>query len=360
MSTIRWGRSYHITDLLRPFDAPQSIPDLSFLWLEITAKCNLECNHCYADSSPREDMFGLMKLEDWLTVLRDAAELGCRQVQFIGGEPTLHPDLPRMIAFASSIGYSMIEVFTNCTVMNASLIDTFVKHSVHIAISFYSDDSKTHDSITNRHGSFERTLANVRRLVASKLPIRAGIIETPNNPAHSERAKRLLASNGVSDIRIDQQRKMGRAAQDLHQLDPMKELCGECWKGKLCITPSGQAYPCVFSRFAHIGNVKAGGIQNILYDIRLARFRMRQMNQQMEADKRAEGGLHRSSCGPDVVCNPDLSCSPNCAPGSSSCGPTQFCVPSRGCAPDLWCTPSASPCEPVTRVANVSTSTRAS
>jgi MoaA/NifB/PqqE/SkfB family radical SAM enzyme len=27
--------------------------ELSFVWLEITGKCQLECAHCYADSGPQ-------------------------------------------------------------------------------------------------------------------------------------------------------------------------------------------------------------------------------------------------------------------------------------------------------------------
>jgi sulfatase maturation enzyme AslB (radical SAM superfamily) len=135
------------------------LKDLSFLWLEITQKCNLECLHCYADSSPREDLLGRMDTQTWLSVLEESATLGCSQVQFIGGEPTLHPDLPRMIRYASACGYSFIEVFTNATRFDECFIDTFIEHRVDIATSFYSDVPDTHDAITRHHGSFARTVS---------------------------------------------------------------------------------------------------------------------------------------------------------------------------------------------------------
>jgi len=39
--------------------------DLSFLWLEITGKCNLTCSHCYADSGQRSNctQHGLRRLD---------------------------------------------------------------------------------------------------------------------------------------------------------------------------------------------------------------------------------------------------------------------------------------------------------
>ena len=64
-------------DTLHVDPASCSIHGLSFLWLEITAKCNLECVHCYSDSGPRRQLLGDMALDDWLNILRDAASLGC-------------------------------------------------------------------------------------------------------------------------------------------------------------------------------------------------------------------------------------------------------------------------------------------
>src|SRR5437016_14468404 len=77
---------------------------------------------------------------------------------------------------------------------------------------------------------------------------------------------------GVSEIRVDFQRGVGRGAAGLSS-EPISELCGECWKGKLCVTSSGCAYPCVFSRFAKVGMAKRG-ITTIHADERPTEFRV--------------------------------------------------------------------------------------
>jgi MoaA/NifB/PqqE/SkfB family radical SAM enzyme len=311
--------------------------ELSFLWLEITGKCNLECVHCYADSGPHQDMFGSMKTEDWLTILRESAELGCRQVQFIGGEPTLHPDLTRMISYASALGYAFIEVFTNATVFNDKLFNTFKKHNVRIATSFYTDISEVHDSITKRPGSFQRTVAQIKRVIDAGLTLRAGIIEMKENTGHAERAKLYLEVLGVKEIKIDHQRGVGRSATPVYTLDPMSQLCGECWDGKLCVTPAGRAYPCVFSRFADVGAAR-DGISHILHDSPLLGFR----TAQIEYERRKED-QRRSVSGREVSEHDlDLRCDPSCSP----CPPVHFCVPERMCAPDMRCGPTAQPCSP--------------
>ncbi|MGH3939241.1 MAG: radical SAM protein [Pseudonocardiaceae bacterium] len=67
-----------------------------FLWCELTSRCQLSCQHCYARSGP-SGTHGTMRSADWVRVLDQATELGVQMVQFIGGEPTLYPDLGLLI-----------------------------------------------------------------------------------------------------------------------------------------------------------------------------------------------------------------------------------------------------------------------
>lgn len=306
--------------------------EISFLWLEITSKCNLECSHCYADSGPKEHLLGAMSTPEWIQVLNDCSNLGCYQAQFIGGEPTLHPDLPEMIAFAYERGYSFIEVFTNATGITDKLIEAFVKYKTHIAFSFYSDEPVTHDIITKRRGSFERTIKNIKRLKSAGVPLRAGIIETDFNIGHSRAAHDFLQSLGISDIKIDGKRGIGRGAQNQRVDDPMAELCGECWKGKLCVTSSSRTYPCVFSRFIDVGSAKKG-IDTLLTSDALLQFRTAMKNYKC----RQNCNPTCSPCGPDTfrACQPATGCHPSsadCTP-MSKCGPN--CTPSSRCVPDV-------------------------
>jgi MoaA/NifB/PqqE/SkfB family radical SAM enzyme len=92
---------------------------LSFLWLEITGKCQLRCAHCYSDSGPR-GTHGSMTMADWMRVIDQAAALRVSLVQFIGGEPTLHPHLPALIQHALS-RMMEVEVYTNLSHVSEGL-----------------------------------------------------------------------------------------------------------------------------------------------------------------------------------------------------------------------------------------------
>lgn len=300
---------------------------LSFLWLEITGKCNLECVHCYANSGPWRNLLGHMGSKEWFKVITDSARLGCQQLQFIGGEPTLHPDLPQMIRVASQHGYSFIEVFTNATHIGESLLRTFLDHRVNMATSFYSDDSETHDAITGHRGSFNRTVQTLRRVQAEGLPVRVGIIETRANAGHGERAIQFLNNLGITNIKVDVQRGVGRGADVAVRSHPMSQLCGECWKGKLCVTSTGTAYPCVFSRFADLGNAKAG-IDAIVASTALATFRSELRRYEEES-----GILRIDNSVAELDSQIKAGCNPNCAPCGPEVYPIQECTPKRADVP---------------------------
>jgi hypothetical protein len=76
---------------------------LRFLSLEILGRCQLRCLHGYADSGPW-GTHGTMTTQDWRRLLEEAAAMGVGRVQLIGGEPTLHPDLPELVGHALGVG----------------------------------------------------------------------------------------------------------------------------------------------------------------------------------------------------------------------------------------------------------------
>jgi len=229
---------------------------VDFLWLELTPKCNLRCVHCYADSGPEMPVTQRMSAGDWINALREASELGCRKVQFIGGEPTVYPQLPVLIAAARQFGYELVEVFTNGTAFSEHVKSVFALNQVSLAFSVYGATAPIHDSVTMQDGSFDRTVANVKWAVKQKLNIRVEIIEMSQNSSTVDDTVRFFKSLGVATIGIDRLRAIGRAANGVPS--QMDELCGDCWKGKLCVAATGQIFPCVFSRFYPVGSVEEG------------------------------------------------------------------------------------------------------
>jgi hypothetical protein len=80
--------------------------------LEVTARCDLLCPVCYADSGlPHCGDPALPDLLRRLEVLRRDA--GPCNLQLSGGEPTLRPDLQEIIAAARPLGFGLVQLNTN-------------------------------------------------------------------------------------------------------------------------------------------------------------------------------------------------------------------------------------------------------
>jgi uncharacterized radical SAM superfamily Fe-S cluster-containing enzyme len=82
---------------------PQIIqPNTRSLTIAITAYCNLRCTGCKygRDFMPGSQLSWEMTRD----LLTDAKEAGVEYVRLYGGEPLLHPDLPKMVAHAVKIG----------------------------------------------------------------------------------------------------------------------------------------------------------------------------------------------------------------------------------------------------------------
>lgn len=79
--------------------------------VEITQDCNLSCSYCFASSGPGGKQLPVEDVVDLLETIRDKG--GPRPIQFSGGEPTVHDDLPDLVEHARRMGFEHVEVNTN-------------------------------------------------------------------------------------------------------------------------------------------------------------------------------------------------------------------------------------------------------
>ena len=321
-----------------PTIVPSQFQGVTFAWLEITPSCTLTCKHCYVASAPGLG-HGRMKYADWIRVLDQLKKAGCTLVQFIGGEPTIHPNFCELVEHAACLGFT-VEIYTNLVGITDRMWSLFAHYKVQLATSFYTDDAAIHDAITAVEGSFEKTLSNIRKALALHLRLRIGMVDMQDNQRISE-GKLLLQSLGIARIGVDRIRGVERG-NAIAPEDPVAALCGSCAKGKIAVTAERTVYPCVFSRSFSVGNVLVQPLQAMLSGQHLLQTRL----------KLQTAFTHRATlCAPDQ-CDPDI-CSPQCDPDVCTpqlCGPTycdpDSCQPSQcepaECDPDI-CEPDTVP-----------------
>ncbi|WP_119422654.1 radical SAM protein [Desertibaculum subflavum] len=87
---------------------------LRTLWFNTGTLCNIACEGCYIESSPKNDRLAYLSLEEVRGYLDEigSLELGTEEIGFTGGEPFMNRDLPAMIALALERGFRVM-VLTN-------------------------------------------------------------------------------------------------------------------------------------------------------------------------------------------------------------------------------------------------------
>ncbi|MEU8606259.1 radical SAM protein, partial [Streptomyces parvulus] len=109
-----------------------------FLELEITGRCQLTCpSLCYAKAGPAEG-HGSMTSDDWKVLISEAASIGVGKVQFIGGEPTMHPGFEALVHRALAVGLD-VQVYSNLYRVKLEHWALFAHPKVSLATSYYSD-----------------------------------------------------------------------------------------------------------------------------------------------------------------------------------------------------------------------------
>ena len=79
--------------------------------LEITYRCNMECEVCFADTKKARYEPGLTEIQRmYETAYRNGGDCS---IQLSGGEPTVRKDLPEILRMGKRMGFSHIQVNTN-------------------------------------------------------------------------------------------------------------------------------------------------------------------------------------------------------------------------------------------------------
>jgi radical SAM protein with 4Fe4S-binding SPASM domain len=260
-----------------------------------------------------------MTTDDWKRVIDQGRELGVTMVQFIGGEPTRHPHFAELVDHTVGRGVQ-VEVFSNLVAVPEAMWQVLSRPRVRLATSYYSDQANEHELITQVRGSHARTTANIIEAVRRSIPLRVGVINVQDGQ-RADHAERYLRSLGVRRIDTDRLRQVGRGVRDLRP--DLSQLCGQCARGKVAISPDGEVWPCVFARWMSLGNVRATSLEEILTG-----EAMRAASSQMAAIRgNGNPSTEKPKCSPETRRDPSTSdCKPSCPPGYHS----------KGCWPDYY------------------------
>lgn len=266
---------------------------LEFIWLEVTQKCNLKCIHCYSESaskvdSGKENGKSELSITQWQSVLTTGIENGCKNIQFIGGEPILFGNnIFVLIKSAIDLGYEGIEFFTNATLLTDKDIDLLAKYRVQICASIYSKRPEIHDRITRQKGSLFKTVQNLKKLISKGVTLRLATITMKYNEKYIKETVDFLKELGDERLfaPFDIVRPIGRGlnktllSKSLNSLRLKTEAnfpkinketfiqrqnFHPCWRGRICVSSKGDIIPCIMAKEEKIENLHEKPLSAIL------------------------------------------------------------------------------------------------
>ena len=169
------------------------------IFFHILTACNLSCRHCYINPEqhgrqtlPRET------IENWLELFVTPDKQS--NVIFLGGEPTLHPDLPSVIARAKALGY-FVTVDSNGYLFHDFLAKTSPEQLDYLSFSLDGPNSAVNDPLRGE-GVFATCVQNLKRAIAKGFRVSVIYTVSSRNIAHLEQMVPLLVELGVQKFFI--------------------------------------------------------------------------------------------------------------------------------------------------------------
>ena len=200
---LREGTGRQAVELV-PYRLPfNTLPVLSEIAL--TYRCNLSCRFCYAGCTchrgPQRGEMTTDQVKRVLEIIRRDAQVP--SVSFTGGEPTLRDDLPALIAHARSLGLR-VNLITNGTRLTPGRVEALAEADLNSAqVSLESASPSQHDRLTQKTGSWERTLSGVQNLTRAGITCHMNTTLTAPTAAAAPNLVNLACEMGLTRLSMN-------------------------------------------------------------------------------------------------------------------------------------------------------------
>ena len=126
--------------------------------LEVTARCNNRCGHCYInrpadDQLAQQEEMSIRKIE---TILDEALSLGTLWILLTGGEPLIREDFEDIYMRLKQKGF-LVSLFTNATLITDDHIRLFKAYPPRdLEVTVYGLTQATYERVSRRKGTFDQ------------------------------------------------------------------------------------------------------------------------------------------------------------------------------------------------------------
>lgn len=157
--------------------------------LEVTARCNNDCRHCYINlpAGDRAALESELTVAEITEIAEQAVKLGAVWCLITGGEPMLRPDFTELYLALKRKGL-LVSLFTNATLISEEHVRLFKKYPPRdIEVTVYGVTSKTYERVTRRSDTFDKFMRGLNRLMEGGVRLRLKAMAIQSN-LHEEAA----------------------------------------------------------------------------------------------------------------------------------------------------------------------------
>ena len=269
-------------------------PQLTNLHIEITSRCNERCVHCYI---PNDNKVNDIEPSLFYKILEQCNDMKLLHLTLSGGEPMLHPNFCDFLKKCREYDLS-INILTNLTLLNDDIVLEMKRNPLlGVQVSLYSMNPDIHDEITQMKGSFEKTKNAILKLIENNIPMQIScpIMKQNKNNYNDvkEWAKKhnihvgddytIIAKYDHTTQNLSNRLSINEAEElinniintDIKYVEKIEEeverkknspyddyVCSIC-NSSICITESGNVYPCAGWQDNIVGDVKETSLKNI-------------------------------------------------------------------------------------------------
>jgi len=163
------------------------------VFFHLLTACNLRCRHCYINPAQHGcEAVSRADLEAWLRLFHRPERPA--NLIFLGGEPTLHPDLVHGVRFARQLGYQGVTIDTN-GLLCRDLLEQLRPEEAVLSFSLDGPEPAINDPLRGE-GVFAACTANLAKAVAKGFDISLIYTVSRRNIDHLARMPALLAQLG--------------------------------------------------------------------------------------------------------------------------------------------------------------------
>ncbi len=173
--------------------------------IELTARCNLNCRHCYinlpaGDEAAEKKELPLAELEK---TAGEAVSLGSVWCLMSGGEPLLRRDFFDIYMMLKKKGL-LLSLFTNATLIREEHVRFLRQYPPRdIEVTVYGVTKETYEGITRVPGSYQAFMSGLDMLLGSGIPVRLKAMALRSNKDELEAIAEFCRERTSDFFRFD-------------------------------------------------------------------------------------------------------------------------------------------------------------